>query len=330
MSTTIVVPLSGPRIGGSRLSERAVPYAKSLARRTNSSVVLVSVVDMPLELSAYYSLPVADQAMEHGPIAERKRYLQDLALEFDDLPIETVVRFGDPSDEVVAEVEQRENPIIVLASHAYAGAERAILGSVAFSIIHGVRCPILIVPTPSNEFDMSTLPERGTILVPLDGSFLAESALSQPLQLLGKPDFSLHLLYVVVPATDFDGVPIEAFVGPKEEWATHYLQSVADQLTARGYLVTWSVKIGDVPEEILTVSDEIDADLIGMATHGRHGVGRMLFGSVAERLAHEVNVPLLLIHPEPKLLTAENGEEIQMANGRSEKTGARVVNTVPF
>lgn len=300
MSSTIVVPLSGPRTDLSRLSERAIPFARSLAHRSKSSVLLMSVVDVPAELAAFYSVSTTDSDSEAGPLAERKRYLQQLAESFNGVPVQTLVPSGDPAEEVISVAEQLTDPVIVLASHAHIGAGRSILGSVAFSIIHGVRCPVLVVPTPATDFHVPVLPDRGTILVPLDGSSYSETALNRPLRLLGKPDFALHLLFVVVPATDAEGMPIEAFVGPKEEWATHYLQGVADRLNSQGHLVTWSVKIGEAAEQILAVADEIDADLISMATHGRHGVGRMLFGSVTERLAHEAGVPILLIHPEFK------------------------------
>lgn len=329
MSTTIVVPLSGPRPDRSRLSERAIPYAKSLARRTKSSVVLISVVDVPAELSVYYALPVSDHHADNGPVAERRHYLQKLARSFDGLPVRTAVRFGDPADEVVALVEAEPNPLVVLASHARIGAGRAILGSVAFGIVHGVRCPTLIVPTPSSEFHVPVLPERGIVLVPLDGSFLSDAALNRPLRVLGKPDFALHLLHVVVPATDVAGLPIEAFIGPKEEWATRYVQSVAERLAKQGHLVTWSVKIGDVPDQILSVASEIDVDVIAMATHGRHGIGRMLFGSVTERIAHEANVPLLLIHPESKPASVQVDDEADIIAGRIEKNMAPNVPSLP-
>lgn len=311
MNSTIVVPLSGPRADRSRVSERAVPYARSLARRSHSNVLLVSVVDVPAELSSYYALPAVDHESSDGPVAERKAYLATIADAFDGVLVRTVVRVGDPADEVIMLAHELRNPVIVLASHARAGVGRAILGSVAYSIVHGVTCPVLLVPTPPADLHVPMLPERGTALVPLDGSFFSESALTQPLQVLGKPDFAVHLLYVVVPATDVTGVPIDAFVGPKEEWATHYLQSVADRLSRQGHLVTWSVRIGDVPQQIRSVADEIDADVIAMATHGRNGVGRMLFGSVTERIAHEATVPLLLIHPNPKLTVTEAVEEME-------------------
>lgn len=326
MSSTIVVPLSGPRTDRSHLSERAVPYAKSLARRTHSAVVLTSVVDVPAELSAYYSLSGTDRTNGTGPVAERRHYLQQIATSFDDLPVHMEVRLGDPADEVITLAEHLPNPIVVLASHARIGAGRAILGSVAFSIVHGVRCPILIVPVSGGDSQVPMLPERGTVLVPLDGSFLSEAALDRPLHVLGKPDFALHLLYVVVPATDVAGVPIEAFVGPKEEWATHYLQSVAERLTKQGHLVTWSVKVGEVAEQILTVAAEIEADVVAMATHGRHGVGRMLFGSVTERIAHEATVPLLLIHPDSGLAAADVDEAIDVSTDRS---GHKLEHRVP-
>ncbi len=329
MSTTIVVPLSGPRTDRSHLSERAIPYAKSLARRTRSSVVLASVVDVPAELAAYYSATEKDGTSDGGPVGERLRYLQHEAMSFGDTPVRTVVRLGDPADEVIALTEHLPNPMVVLASHARTGVGRAILGSVAFGIVHGVNCPVLLVPTPSGEFATLSLPERGTILVPLDGSFASEAALNRPLHILGKPDFALHLLYVVVPATDVEGVPIEAFIGPKEEWATHYLQGVAERLTKQGQLVTWSVRVGDVPEQIMSVAEEIEADVIAMATHGRHGIGRMLFGSVTERIAHEATVPLLLIHPDARLAEPEIDDELDRSGDHSEWTADRHAPKVP-
>ena len=229
---------------------------------------------------------------EKGPVAERKRYLRQLAGSFDDLPVKTMVRLGEPADEVISLMEQLPNPVIVLASHGRVGAGRAILGSIAFSIVHGVQCPVLIVPTPPSEYHIPVMPERGTALVPLDGSFFSETALTRPLRVLGKPEFALHLLYVVVPATDVTGIPIDAFIGPKEEWATHYLESVAERLTRQG-------SSGDMVGSHWGSSG---ADPVGRrgdrrrsgcdGDAGRHGIGRMLFGSVTERIAHEANVPL--------------------------------------
>ncbi len=298
MKNTIVVPLSGSPGDRSRLSERAIPYARSLARRTKSSVILISVVDLPPELAAYYSLPAADHERESGPLAERQQYLLRLAEKFEGIPVRTEVRIGDPAEGVIDLVEEQDNPMLVLASHARSGAGRAILGSVAFSIVHRVLCPVLILPTSNRESPIPIMPERGTILIPLDGSFSSESVLRRPLKVLGDPDYALHLLFVVTPVTDVEGTPIEAFIGPKEEWASDYLQTVAERLAKEGFLVTWSVKLGEVPDEITDVAREIDADVIAMTTHGRRGIGRMLFGSVTERIAHESNLPLLLIHPD--------------------------------
>ncbi len=305
MKSTIVVPLSGVPHNHSRLSERAIPYARSLARRTNSSVILISVVDLPDELAAYYALQAADHERESGPVAEREQYLQRLAAKFEGIPVRSEVRTGDPAEEVIDLVEHQTNPMLVLASHARSGVGRAILGSVAFSIVHRVNCPVLILPTSSRETPIPVMPERGTILIPLDGSFASESVLRRPLQVLGDPDYALHLLFVVTPVTDVEGTPIDAFIGPKEEWASDYLQTVAERLTREGHMVTWSVKLGEVPDEITEVAREIDADVIAMTTHGRRGIGRMLFGSVTERIAHESNLPLLLIHPDAALHAVE-------------------------
>jgi len=313
MKSTIIVPLSGSPYDRSRLSERAIPYARSLARRTRSSIVLSSVIDLPDELAAYYALPAVDHERDSGPVSERQAYLRQMAERFEGLSVRTEVRTGDPAEQIVDLVEHETNPMLVLASHARSGLGRAILGSVAFSIVHRVNCPVLILPTSSRDLPIPIMPERGTILIPLDGSFSSESVLRRPLQVLGDPDYALHLLFVVTPVTDVEGTPIEGFNGPKEEWASDYLRSIAERLAREGYLVTWSVKIGDVPDEIMDVAREIDADVIAMATHGRHGIGRMLFGSVTERIAHESNLPLLLIHPDTTLqaVDRDTGEVVE-------------------
>src|SRR5688500_4623290 len=98
MSATIVVPLSGPREKEPRIAEHAIPYAKALARRLGAPLTLVSVVDVPVELSAYYAFSGEEPETESGPAAERREYLNRLAAGFEGISVETVVRFGDPAD----------------------------------------------------------------------------------------------------------------------------------------------------------------------------------------------------------------------------------------
>jgi nucleotide-binding universal stress UspA family protein len=77
--------------------------------------------------------------------------------------------------------------------------------------------------------------------------------------------------------------------------AEEYLGSVAAGLRGRGVRVTVHVRVGDAVAEILAGSREVEADLIAMSTHGRGGLGRLLFGSVAEAVLRQAETPVFMM-----------------------------------
>jgi nucleotide-binding universal stress UspA family protein len=77
--------------------------------------------------------------------------------------------------------------------------------------------------------------------------------------------------------------------------AEEYLASIATTLRGRGVRVTTHVRIGDAVDEILAGARESEADLIAMTTHGRGGLGRLLFGSIAEAVLRQAEVPVFLM-----------------------------------
>lgn len=85
------------------------------------------------------------------------------------------------------------------------------------------------------------------------------------------------------------------------------LQPEVDMLQQVGFSVSTIVAFGDPVDEVLRVIKEKQINLIAMTTHAREGLKRLLFGSVAEQLLHQVNIPILLLHPEerPKAEAAE-------------------------
>lgn len=90
---------------------------------------------------------------------------------------------------------------------------------------------------------------------------------------------------------------IAEYLDATRDESVAYLQEQSELLTARGYSVTTEVRDGRVAEEILRVAGERDAHVIAMATHGRGGIGRLVFGSVAESVLSEARAPLLLMRP---------------------------------
>jgi nucleotide-binding universal stress UspA family protein len=138
------------------------------------------------------------------------------------------------------------------------------------------------------------------VLIPLDGSEPAEAILPCAERIAGPVDAEICLLRVVEPVTAVPGLGTGGAVGPdalflRELEAKQYLAGVAHRLGARGLRVRTLVTLG-VPElEILAVAQAEKADLIAMSTHGRRGLRRAVFGSVAEEVLRSAAVPVLLM-----------------------------------
>lgn len=136
-------------------------------------------------------------------------------------------------------------------------------------------------------------------LVPLDGSMVAESIIPFILEIAGPLDMEVALVRVLVPAPPMavEGtrhVVIED-VAKLRAGAEEYLASIAAQLRATGVRVTTAVRRGEPVAEILAGAREVDADLIAMTTHGRSGLRRLLFGSVAAAVLSQAEVPVFLM-----------------------------------
>ncbi len=122
----------------------------------------------------------------------------------------------------------------------------------------------------------------GVVVVPLDGSRLAEEALPDARQLADHLRVPLHLLKVIPP---------DASVDIRDE-ASAYLSETGRELHHPFHM---SVRLGNTADQIIALADEVDNPIIVMTTHGRGGLGRLLYGSVADQVLRESNVPVHLI-----------------------------------
>lgn len=137
------------------------------------------------------------------------------------------------------------------------------------------------------------------VIVPLDGSPVAEAILPFVVEIAGSLDTELILLRVlrVIPPEVIEGsrhVVIEDVETRHAESAAH-LESLAAALRASGVRVRTEVRRGDAATEILVAARDLRADLVAMTTHGRTGFGRLLFGSVAETVLRRSEVPVFLL-----------------------------------
>jgi len=136
------------------------------------------------------------------------------------------------------------------------------------------------------------------ILVPLDGSDLAESALPYAEQIATKTGAEVLLLTSVYQDDSWAGHAVQV----DHKWAPliqTYLESKGGELRAKGITATNDIASGPAAEAILArVADE-NVDLIAMSTHGRSGVTRWVLGSVADKVLHATHCPTLLVRPTP-------------------------------
>ena len=142
------------------------------------------------------------------------------------------------------------------------------------------------------------------ILVPLDGSELAERALEPAMRLAKQFGGEITLLRVVVPEPVLVALPglsprpydvYDAELRHDQEDAEAYLSGLKLQWHDAGVATHTEVLSGTPAEMIVDVAQERAADLIVMSTHGRSGVSRLLYGSVAEAVLRGAHLPILLI-----------------------------------
>ena len=133
-----------------------------------------------------------------------------------------------------------------------------------------------------------------SILVPLDGSKLAEAILPEVEELAALLKARLHLVMVsrvnVLPGLD----PTDAQVRVIHR-AQEYLEKLEEQLSVRNIDMEPHAPYGDPAEKILEICRRHDIDLIAMSTHGRSGIGRWLLGSIADKVVRHSEKPVLLL-----------------------------------
>jgi nucleotide-binding universal stress UspA family protein len=298
MKTKILIPLDG-----SVCAERVLAHLRWLAPPENSEIVLIRVVE-----SAYYvygSMGYAAPDLLTSIYSEAEQYLQAQALHLRELEyaVTTKVCVGDPASEILDVAKSQKVDLVAMSTHGRSGFMRFILGSVAERVLQQVTVPTFLVRDGAGA--PVTIPAR--ILVPLDGSKFSEDALAKATELATRLKSELLLLNAFDNPTRMDmGLYVmsqaeldEEIVGWQEEMGA-YLEGEAESLRAQGIVTQTRLAMEDAATAIDDTSVMEDVGLIVMSTHGRSGLQRWIFGSVANKALRMVECPLLLVRP-PKV-----------------------------
>jgi nucleotide-binding universal stress UspA family protein len=216
-----------------------------------------------------------------------------------------------PAEEIVDYAEKENISLIVMATHGRTGIRRWTLGSTANKVARSFKCPVLLIRANT---DVPESVHLDKILVPLDGSKQSEAVLPYIENLASKLKNSISLLTVVEPPYHIypysDGmgyyggsgiirVPYsEEEIKPLKEVAEKYVKTVSDKLIAEGIKTSYALRTGSAGEEIIKAEGEMHPDMVAMSTHGHSGFGRWDHGSIADKVLHAGNTPLLLVRPQ--------------------------------
>lgn len=287
---TLIVPLeydrTKPQPHG--VSELVLPWARALVRRTGAAVILVSVLEVPVGLRSLREQELLRALLEDWR-RECREYLEGVAQTLPEASaVRVVVEEGDPATILCDLARAQPDPLVVMAAHGRAGWRRLVLGSVTAHVIVSGVAPTFVVP--SHLSPPETEPVLDRVLVPLDGSRVAESVLDA-LPLLGTTGWQIVLLHV----REARARRIEAEVPGDDPQA--YLEQVATRLASAGYVVETIVTDGHPERRIVEVAQQRAVDLIAMVTHGWSGLRDVVMGSTAEQVLAHAPVPVLVRRP---------------------------------
>jgi nucleotide-binding universal stress UspA family protein len=278
MFSKIMVPMDG-----SSLAERALPMAVKFAEGTGANLVLYRVVPYFTVLAAD---PLLYEEMNRLGEDEALAYLRQIRKEITSpLPTETVCEVGSAAESILQYANDNKIDLIVMSSHGRSGLNRWVYGSVAERIMSQAPCPTLILNARHPSLPES--PEK--ILVPLDGSELAEKALVPVIDLIAALGTQLHLLRVTTSGhmrieTETQPDLIDGIENDELIEAKNYLQELIQRVGIDDAHLTVEVAKATVAEAIIEYATTNDIDLIAMSSHGRTGLKRWVYGSVAEKV----------------------------------------------
>ena len=296
MYTSIVVPLDGSDFG-----MRALPVALTLARRSDASVHLVHVrepIVVPEDGPRFYD--DRELGLRADVTALATRLSREAAVQ-----VESEFLEGPAASTIGQYVDADGHDLLVMMTHGRGGLSRWWLGSVADGLIRQTSVPLLLLRQESAWLEDAAEPLFRRVLVPLDGSSVADGVLDHVMS-LATPDVTVYvLLTVVIPARamEYPFTETGVLAGPQDDAHQHetaltYLEGVADELRmGEGLVEVLVVTHANAAQAILDTAREQHADLIALSTHGRGGVSRLMHGSVADKIVRGAAVPVLVYRP---------------------------------
>lgn len=298
MFKRILMPLDG-----SEIAEAALPWGEELARALGSEVVLYHVrghENQPQEHMHQLYLDRLAESVRRNISKGRPKGSQ--------VKVTTKIEAGEPAENICNLVDKTKVDLIVMTAVSAAGLKLGkMLGSVSDSVCRTVPIPVLLI-RPQNAESGGKRRLLNRMLLPVDGSELSKLALPVGQELAAKLNLKATIFRMANMVRLYDdGTGSSAYIDyPKlnadeKKRVTAQMDVLQKTLKAKGLDATSVVTSGfDAADDIIDISKKKDIDLVVMSTHGQSGLGRWVFGSIAEKVLRHGETPLLLLHARAK------------------------------
>lgn len=298
MYSKILIPLDG-----SKTAEKVLPYARALAENLKARIELISALNVA-EMAAHISAEHArhlDTLTEEG---ERRslEYLKKIATTFPGCSVACTVEKGRPEDVILEKAAIDAGTLIAMATHGRSGLDRWLLGSIAEKVLRGATTPLLLIRASEQTKSEGEAPLKA-VIVPLDGSELAEIVLPAAVELAKKLNLEIVLFRAYnIPYSAYGGgdgyyaIDFTELTDAMKDEAQTYLEKKRAELKGQGFeKISCVAREGLSADQIIKISRETPASLIAMCSHGRSGAKRWVLGSVTETVVRHGGDPVLVI-----------------------------------
>ncbi len=274
------------------LSSRAVvPVVAHLAHVSHGTIVFFSSTHHATHSGPHLDPPIFLLSLAESHRLEKMKELQLLARapELAGLDVTCEVLEGSLIQAMCEAIDLFAIDTIVLSGHGPNGM--LFQDSLASAVIRETHLPTIVIPHTASDDPPASMPEHPAMLVPIDGSAIAESILPFAMDLARTLQGTIILLDVLPSQTHGDEQDRQKLYD-----AETYLDAVKQRLTQNGISITTSLAWGDPANAIIAHAQH--ADMLAMATHSRQGLDKLLAGSVTEHVWQHLPIPLLFFHGE--------------------------------
>ncbi len=281
-------------LDGSKASGIVLPYVEEIAAKSGAEIILVSVSEITAaeidHLYRSYLEHIKTEVEQELKVWEAREKIK----------IQSEVLLGKPASKILHYAKEHNVSLIVMASRGRSNSGPWLLGNIASKVLQATDKPVLLIRTPASSAALQQKKLIKKILLPLDGSLIAEIVFPHAEELAKLLEAELILFRAVEPLSSMlRAEMVETWFPVIEEdrraAALAYLEEVSKWFQEKGIRTSIEISSGTAADQIISYAEVNAVDLIVMATHGYSGISRWVFGSTTDKILHAGDTPVLVV-----------------------------------